>query len=171
MREFLWNFCSLFNHHFSLTSSRVPFLMCVCVRVHDRRSLSLFFFFAVVVIFFFSLLVGRARQTVASSSLSLCVSLDIYVLAKNIRLYFFCSLASFVSFLFFFCTLITDCDEMILSKTYRQRDEIKQTICMRKIQETFFENIFSSILENTIIESQIFIWEKIWNFLHVVFNK
>ena len=72
----------------SLTSSRVPFFdVSVCVRVHDRRSLSLFssLLFLLLLSLFFSLFVGRARQTVAFSRffLSLCVSLDIHVLEKT----------------------------------------------------------------------------------------
>ena len=100
---------------------------------------ALVFFFGCCWQFF--LLVGRARQTVASFfSLSLYVYVEMFMsLKKNIRLYFFCSLGSF--FFLFFCTLITDCDEMISSKTYAQRDEIKQRICKRKIQKALKKDL------------------------------
>ena len=147
---------SLFNrHHFSLSRllssfhfvSSAILMMCVCVwvGVHDRRS----FFCCCCSCHhhhppFLSLsLVGRARQPVALICFSLSVRMRVEIPFTSSRtteacgsIFLSLSLSSvrWLLLLFFLfllllslrCAFVKDCDEMIRSKTYRQRDEIKK---------------------------------------------
>jgi hypothetical protein len=110
--DFLFIVQPPFFSHF-VSSAIFDVCVCACVRVHDRRSLSLFFAVVVIFLVLLSLLAVLGRQLPSLSSLSLCTYVLRYSCLKKKHTALFFLFVGFFCLFLFFCTLITDCDEMI----------------------------------------------------------